>query len=236
VERWRASFSTHPDLAAALVDALRKVMPSERLDLVTGEEDDRRFATLALTVAATSADEAFELVQRVVARAVDLAQLNPGLVPGLGHVVLLPPVFATSPLEDQLAKEAERLAGEGQTETAVLRAQAACEVFAAKALEQMALMRGGERLFKLTKPRAFSLADGRTIAIFFLLTGEWIDEAPWWGDYERHLERRHRIVHAGGVVGADEANKSLAAASKFRRYVREAWARAWGTELHPEAS
>jgi hypothetical protein len=132
--------------------------------------------------------------------------------------------------------EASRLTMDGQHETAVLRAQAACEVFAEEVLKDLVLRRGGEKLLKLTKPRAFSLSDDRTKALFYLLTGEWIDDAPWWGDYLEHLKRRHRIVHAGGVVDADQADESLDVAQAFRDYLREAWARALGTELRPDAS
>jgi hypothetical protein len=149
---------------------------------------------------------------------------------------LFPPLFGPTPLYEQLSMEASRLTMEGQHDTAVLRAQAACEVYAEQVLKDLALRRGGEKLLKVIKPRTFSLSDNRTIALFYLLTDEWIDSAPWWGDYERHLKRRHGIVHAGGVVNADEADESLDAAQAFRDYLKQAWARALGTEIHPNAS
>jgi hypothetical protein len=118
-------------------------------------------------------------------------------------------------------------------ETAVLRAQAACEVYARRVFEDLALRRGGHRLFTAIKPKAFSLTDNRTIALFYLLTGEWIDQTQWWEEYDQHVKRRHRIVHAGGVVGEDEAHRSLEAMEALHRYL-EGWGRASGTDMDSE--
>jgi hypothetical protein len=233
VDRWRASFEIDPEHADALVRALE--VPNERLDLVTGTmDDDRPFATVAFTVAATNAEEARARAREDISRAVELAGLPERLIPGPADGALISPVAAT-PLHEQLATEANRLVMEGQYDAAVLRAQAACEVYAEQVLEDVAVRRGGERLFKLIKPRTFSLSDDRTIALFFLITGEWIDSEPWWSDYARHVKRRHLIVHAGGVVSEDEADHSLEAAQAFRDYLRAAWARFLGTEIDPRA-
>jgi hypothetical protein len=76
VERWRASFETDPEHAGALADALGRVVPSERLDLVTGtREDDRPFATIAFTVAATAPEEAYARARDEVSKAVRIAHL-----------------------------------------------------------------------------------------------------------------------------------------------------------------
>jgi hypothetical protein len=236
VERWRASFDTDPELADALADALGRVIASERLDLVTGlMADDRPVATIAFTVAATGGDEAVARARDDVGRAVQRGGLPEGLVPDPADVRLIRPGFAL-PLDEQLMMGAQQLAIDGQNDTAVPRAQAACEVYAEKVLQDLAVRRGGEKLFRRIKPRAFSLSDGRAIALFYLLTGEWIDDEPWWGDYDRHVQRRHRIIHAGGLVSAEEADESLDAADAFRRYLREALARVLGTEVDPANS
>lgn len=122
---------------------------------------------------------------------------------------------------------------EGRNDMAVLRAQAACEVYARKVLDDLLERRGGSELAKAVKPSA-TLNDRRSQGLFHLLTNEWITDQEWWDAYREHLERRNNIVHAGAVVTSDQAHASLDAADEFRRYLKAAWGRALGTEVDLE--
>jgi hypothetical protein len=232
MERWRVLFWTPLALADELVGELRKILPGEQVGVVDfTEDDDRPLTAVSVTVAATVNDEAYELAADAVAQAAEQGGLELPVISDEATATVLHPSVVADSLDEELTLEAQYLWEAGHHESTVLRAQAACEVYARKVLEDLAVKRGGDKLFKAIKPRAFSLIDDGTIALFYLLTGEWIDQREWWKGYRQHVNRRHRIIHAGGVVGKDEAHRSLKAMAAFHSYLKEAWGRALGTDV-----
>jgi hypothetical protein len=229
MERWRVSFPTDPPHLDALLAALALEVPREQTDWVTGGGDDEPWANVAFVVPATNAEAALAAAQELVARAIQDTDLPSSLIPEPATASLISPVAAL-PLEDQLSIEASRLVMEGRNDMAVLRAQAACEVYARKVLDDLLERRGGSELVKHVKPSA-TLNDRRSQGLFHLLTNEWITHQEWWDAYREHLERRNNIVHAGAVVTSDQAHASLDAADGFRRYLNAAWGRARDVDL-----
>ena len=48
---------------------------------------------------------------------------------------------------------------------------------------------------------------------------EEIQKEEWWKSYERHVGRRHGVLHRGWMPSKDDAEQSLAAADAFREHL-----------------
>jgi HEPN domain-containing protein len=129
------------------------------------------------------------------------------------------------PRHFELLKIASELRERGQREFAVIAAQMACELYAEVALTELLKARHIGELEEVIPDLlgGYNLMDRRGQRLFHALTGRSIQQADFWTNYKRHVERRNRVVHKGEEPTDDEAAASIAAAGSFFDYVAKAW-------------
>ena len=121
-----------------------------------------------------------------------------------------------------LMNEAKRvLNSESRFEWAVVLAQTACEVYVRDILERRAAQLGDDAEQAVAKLPGTNLANEQVRRTFHELTGYTPPrEGEWWRDYQAHVQRRHRIVHAGGRITRRDAEDSIAAAEAMIEFLR----------------
>jgi hypothetical protein len=218
VEQWRVFLSLDPAEADAIQQAASSVIRPERFavgtELLEGGADGDD-VTMWLVVSGESEREALDEVARLYQRVREAALLSDQPARVLGFIG--PPQPSAPSRDEHLMTEASDLLAENRPEMAVVAMQVACELLAAQVLESLFTLAG---LSKQSVRRPPSLQDIPTRAILFLITGERIEEQPWWRDYVAHLERRKSVVHDGLTVPPEQAEASWKAALAFREYVR----------------
>jgi hypothetical protein len=102
---------------------------------------------------------------------------------------------------------------ERQPEAAIATAQMAFESFTLFALERLLRVHGIEAPLseRLSATVGGSLMDRPSRDLWNELVGEPINSAPGgaWRSYHDHVERRNRMVHAGGRATSEEATASV---------------------------
>lgn len=101
-----------------------------------------------------------------------------------------------------------------EPDLAVLLAQTAVEIYVEVAFDALLarevkteLVR--ERMAAFVRDSRSLKGDRRPRDLWEALTGEKISTAPTWKEYDRHVERRNLVVHAGQAVSPQEATASL---------------------------
>src|SRR5829696_6084054 len=117
-------------------------------------------------------------------------------------------------LDVRLMQEAQRvLNSESHHEWVVVLAQTACEVYVRDVLDRGAAQMGEAAVERVAQLPSGNLDNERVRSVFEELTGYTApEETEWWSDYEAHVQRRHRIVHAGARVTRADAESSIRAA------------------------
>jgi HEPN domain-containing protein len=117
-------------------------------------------------------------------------------------------------LDVTLMKEATRVLRSGSHhEWVVVLAQTACEVYVRDVLERSAAQLGDAAIESVTRLPGTNLDNEEVRRVFHELTGYTPpQDTEWWREYQAHVQRRHRIVHAGARVTRQDAEASIEAA------------------------
>jgi len=117
-------------------------------------------------------------------------------------------------LDVRLMQEAQRvLNSESHHEWVVVLAQTACEVYVRDILDRRAAQLGEAAVERVAQLPSCNLDNERVRSVFEEMTGYTPpEETESWSDYQAHVQRRHRIVHAGARVTRADAESSIRAA------------------------
>jgi hypothetical protein len=112
-----------------------------------------------------------------------------------------------------LLDAAKQLNADGHHAAAIVTAQTACEVCTAVVFTAALRAKGVE---SLTDPLrnlilSYSLANERVRNLYVALSGDRIQDEPFWSDFKVHATLRRDIVHEGQSATAEDADKSIAA-------------------------
>lgn len=100
---------------------------------------------------------------------------------------------------------------------ATIMAHLACEVAVERSMSDAL---AGKGIRSLEEPLAdalngYSLSNDKVRNIYTSLTGDEIQERPFWGSFVRSAKRRDAIIRKGSLVGRTDAEESIRAASDF---------------------
>jgi hypothetical protein len=129
--------------------------------------------------------------------------------------------FRYTPYHENLLALARQLIQEGRHQLAVVVAQMASEVLAEQVLAARLERRNLGELEKWIDWRTPSsnLSSEIVLKLYVALTGDQIQEQPFWGDYKAHVELRNDIVHGGRQVDLATAEKSVEVVSKLLQHL-----------------
>jgi hypothetical protein len=131
------------------------------------------------------------------------------------------PLLASPYIE--LFGAAKRLLDAGELGAAVVLAQTACEVLGANVLERLMKKRNVEFLrdwivSAATRGNA-NFSNDRVRDLYVTLSGDRIQDQPFWAQYQSHVRRRHDVAHNGTTVSKAETEESYQAAESFIRHL-----------------
>jgi hypothetical protein len=129
-------------------------------------------------------------------------------------------LMVLTPFSHSLLARAKEEGAKGNTQFAVVLAQAACELATEDALNELMRVRSAEYLsdsilgiFKTT-----NLTDDRLRGIFAALAGEGPESEVWWESYREAQKVRHSVAHEGKQVSTAQAQSAIAAADSCIGY------------------
>jgi hypothetical protein len=139
--------------------------------------------------------------------------------------------FPTTPIaeparHEELAQRAEKLFAEGVYDYAVVAAQTSCERMVFDGITELIESNGDTATGDMARAwfdqcgQAPSMRDERLQKLWTVLTGDKVQEKPWWAAYKGHTVRRHGVVHRGTEPAKSEARDSLDAAAAFRGHIK----------------
>jgi hypothetical protein len=135
-------------------------------------------------VDAATADEAASAARHLYRRMRDAAGLPKADATILGYIS---PWWHQQSVATQLGQEATQLRNQGRYELSVLRLQTAVELHIRDALTRLLKqLRPDAQADRLLR-RGATLADRQSQALVHLLTGTEVQRAPWWQNYEAHV-------------------------------------------------
>jgi len=67
----------------------------------------------------------------------------------------------------------------------------------------------------------YNLANDNVLNLYATLTGDEIQERPFWGNFVRSAKRRDKIIRKGLIVGRTDAEETIKAASDFLAHFTE---------------
>ena len=99
----------------------------------------------------------------------------------------------------------------------------ACEVATERSLSQAFQAKGLGYLEEsvLGFLNGFSLASGRNQKLYTALTGDEIQQEPFWPEFKASASRRNSVVHHSKSVDRREAELSLSSAKAFVEHLRK---------------
>jgi hypothetical protein len=118
---------------------------------------------------------------------------------------------------------ARDLLDRGQFGISVVVAHMACEVATERSLSEAFV---GKALEYLEEPvlgflNGYNLASDRNRKLYAALTGDTIEQQPFWKEFKASSTRRNAIIHQGKIVGKDEAEQSLSSALSFVKHLKK---------------
>jgi hypothetical protein len=208
---WYVHLSVSDDEAADLLAAAGGIVDEHRASLVTSPSSD--LTELMLFSREDEDERARDAVIDVYQRLRRVAGLDaePARVVALSR----PSGKGKSRhrLDVTLMREANRiLNSESHLEWVVVLAQTACEVYVRGILDRRAAELGDAAIDSVAQLPGSNLDNETVRRTLYQLTGYAPQEAEWWRDYQAHVQRRHRIVHAGARVTRKDAESSIKAA------------------------
>ncbi len=113
-----------------------------------------------------------------------------------------------------------------EPDLAVLLAQTAVEIYVEVAFDSLLAreIKGApvrERMAAFVRDARSLKGDRRVRDLWEALTGDKISGAASWKAYDRHVERRNRVVHAGHPVAVEEASESLGACESMIDHMQD---------------
>jgi hypothetical protein len=111
-----------------------------------------------------------------------------------------------------LAKNDDKLCG-----LATIMAHLACEVAIERSLAESFARKGVQSLEETVTDilNGYNLANDKVRKLYASLTGDAIQEQPFWDGFLRSAKRRDGIIRKGWIVGRTDAEESIAAADAF---------------------
>jgi hypothetical protein len=106
---------------------------------------------------------------------------------------------------------------------ATIMAHLACEVAIERSLSDSFARKGIQSLEETVADvlNGYNLANDKVRNLFTSLTGDEIQEQPFWGNFTRSAKRRDNIIRKGLIVGRTDADESIKAASDFLAHLTE---------------
>lgn len=110
---------------------------------------------------------------------------------------------------------ARKLIDDGEFGIAVVVAHVACEVATERTLTDAFAARGVSYLEDSVTEllSGYSLANDRIRKLYRALTGDQIEQAPFWAKFKASATRRNNVVHSSASVTKADANESHQAAT-----------------------
>jgi hypothetical protein len=118
---------------------------------------------------------------------------------------------------------AGKLIDDGQFSIAVVLSHMACEVATERAFSDAFAKKGIQYLEEpvLDFLNGYNLARDGVRKLYTALTGDEIQQQPFWQKFKESARRRNRIIHQGQVVGKAEAEDSFKAASDLIAHLKK---------------
>ncbi len=106
---------------------------------------------------------------------------------------------------------------------ATILSQLACEVAIERSLSDVFTRKGIQSLEESVADvlNGYNLGNEKVWNLYSTLTGDPIQEQPFWGNFIRSAKRRDNIIRKGLIVGRTEAEESIKAASDFLAHLTE---------------
>ena len=117
-----------------------------------------------------------------------------------------------------LGKNDDKLCG-----LATIVAHLACEVAIERSLSDSFARKGIQSLEETVADvlNGYNLANDKVRNLYTSLTGDQIQEQPFWGNFIRFAKRRDNIIRKGLIIGRTDAEESIKAASDFLAHLTE---------------
>jgi hypothetical protein len=210
--------------APQLVRARQSHQPNE---LVVPGEHPALGHVLRFVLFATSAGEARDRVTAMAEIWHEEGQLIPARPRILVGAVREPGTFGFGPPRKfELCAHAQELLDEGLYDSAVITAQVACEVWFEVALR---ILLGPVDADQATPAPLISERlvpqEAKACKVWHAVTGEHIDDQPFWREYRDVVARRDRVVHSAERMSELEAEESVRTAKVVCDYIAGAWIR-----------
>lgn len=117
---------------------------------------------------------------------------------------------------------ARQLHEAGVHEAAVVAAQSACEVACEWAIARLLLRRGAGYLHKCLDEMVGSYnLTGRVCHLYVALSGDRVQDQPFWAKLTECVKLRNRVVHDGQTVSAEWAARHLEVAQHVIRHLEQ---------------
>ena len=122
-----------------------------------------------------------------------------------------------------LLSTAQGLIDQGQFSIAVVVSHMACEIAVERSFSEAFVSKGIPHLEEPVTDllNGYNLATERIRKLYTALTGDKIQDQPFWQKFKESATRRNRIVHGGAIIGKAEAAESQKAASELIGYLRK---------------
>lgn len=122
-----------------------------------------------------------------------------------------------------LLSTARGLIDDGQFSIAVVVSHMACEIATERSLSESFAKKGIQYLEEPVVDilSGYNLANNRIRKLYTALTGDEIQNQPFWKRYTESAKRRNRIIHQGVIVGKAEAEESFKAASDLISHLKK---------------
>lgn len=179
---------------------------------------------LALEVAANDEEEARERADVIFTNWLTRSELERDELP---PIRVITDEFVRRQRWFELRMVAKDLHQHGeQHDLAVIVAQTACEILIESTIVDL-IRRRDEPLAEALGDmlRSYSFMDDRSRTVWAALTGERVEQQPFWPKYKAHVERRNAVAHRGSQVTEDEAGDSISAEVALFRYLMATWVR-----------
>ncbi len=116
-----------------------------------------------------------------------------------------------------LLNTARELTNLKQYNPAIIMAQQACEIASETAVARALAVKRHQtpKEIENSRPSGYNLADDPTRELYTALTGDEIQEQPFWQDFKKFVALRNRIVHSNKIASRAEAEMALKAATSI---------------------
>ena len=115
------------------------------------------------------------------------------------------------------------LIDEARFSIAVIVAHMACEIATERSLSEAFVSKGLQHLEDsvIDFLNGYNLANDRIRKLYTALTGDEVQNEPFWTKFKTSAQRRNKIIHAGAIVGKAEAEESYTAARDLVAYLKK---------------